>query len=360
VAQVPPPVATVPITVAGPAPVRRGRSPLGALGRIGRTIWRLVTTNRKVMAGSVLVTFFILVAIFGPLFVAQNPNRITSNLLAPPSSAHLLGTNQLGQDLFSQLVVGTRSSVFWSFAAGMLVMVIAVTIGLVSGYFGGTIDDVLTLITNVFLVIPAFPLAVICVQFFSRSTVVVAVVVALTNWPWGARVMRAQTLSIRNREFITAARANGESTWRMIFFDIFPNEASIVAASFITTTIQVLLQVAGLEFLGFGDSSAVSWGVMLNAAINGSALLQGAWWWLVPPGLCIALLGSGLALLNFGIDEIADPRLRTLRRRPQGWVGPASAVAIVFDLLSPRRRRARRGKVSRSEPSKSFRGGAGA
>jgi peptide/nickel transport system permease protein len=314
VGQIPPPIATAPITEALPVLVPGGRTPASALGRFGRGVWRLVTTNRKVMAGSAIVTFFILVAIFGPLFVSQNPNRISATLVAPPSAAHPLGTNQLGQDLFSQLVVGTRSSVFWSFAAGLLVMAIAVTIGLASGYFGGAVDDVLTLITNIFLVIPAFPLAVISVQFFSHSTIVVALVVALTNWPWGARVMRAQTLSIRNREFVTAAQANGESTWRLIFFDIFPNEISIVAASFITTTIQVLLQVAGLEFLGFGDSAAVSWGVMLNAAINGSALLQGAWWWLVPPGLCIALLGAGLALLNFGIDEIADPRLRVVRR----------------------------------------------
>lgn len=327
-AQVPPPIATVSLSARGSIGAPLGRPPTSAVGRIGRGAWRLVATNRKVLAGSVVVAFFILVAIFGPKFVSENPNQISSTLVAPPSAAHPLGTNQLGQDLFSQLVVGTRSSVFWSFAAGLLVMGIAIAIGLASGYFGGVVDDVLTLVTNVFLVIPAFPLALICVQFFNRSTLVVALVVALTNWPWGARVMRAQTLSIRNREFITAARANGESTVRLIFFDIFPNEISIVAASFITTTIQVLLQVAGLEFLGFGDSASVSWGIMLNAAINGSALLQGAWWWFVPPGLCIAALGSALALLNFGIDEIADPRLRTLRRaarRPvrRGKVVPA-------------------------------------
>lgn len=313
-AQILPPIPTAPFTPAGPTTLLPGEARAGVLTGIARGLWRLLRTNRKVLAGTAIVTFFVLVALFGPPFATKNPNEITSTLLAPPSTAHPLGTNQLGQDLFAQLVVGTRSSVFWSFAAGLLVMLIAVSIGLASGYFGGVVDDILTLITNVFLVIPAFPLAVVCVQFFSRSTITVALVVALTNWPWGARVLRAQTLSIRNREFIIAARANGESTWRVILFDIFPNQISIVAASFITTTIQVLLQVAGLEFLGFGDTSSVSWGIMLNASINGSALLQGAWWWFVPPGLCIALLGSGLALLNFGIDEISDPRLRTMRR----------------------------------------------
>ncbi|HEY7848628.1 MAG TPA: ABC transporter permease subunit, partial [Ktedonobacterales bacterium] len=124
-----------------------------------------------------------------------------------------------------------------------------------------------------------------------------------------------QTLSMRSREFVTAARASGEPTWRIIFAEIFPNEISIVAANFVTTTIQVLLAVAGLEFLGFGDTNMISWGIMLNQAYNSGALLTGSWWWFAPPGLCIALLGAGLALLNFGIDEVADPRLR-VRRRP--------------------------------------------
>lgn len=284
-------------------------------GAFVRGIWTLLTTNRKVMVGSVIVGFFVLVALFGPLFIQQNPLKFTLKLLAPPSSAHWLGTNQGGQDVFSQLVVGTRASVFWSFVTGLLVVAIAVTVGLVSGYFGGVVDDVLSLVTNVFLVIPSFPLAIVAVEFFSRTTLTIVLIVALTNWPWGARVLRSQTLSMRSREFVAAARANGESSWRIIFFEIFPNEISIVAASFITTTIQVLLAVAGLEFLGFGDSTAMSWGTMLYGAYTGSALFQGAWWWFAPPGLCIALLGSGLALLNFGIDEIADPRLRQRGRR---------------------------------------------
>ncbi len=305
---------------------------------VGRGAWGLVTTNRKVTVGSVIVGFFVLVAIVGPFLIRQNPLHYTLNLLEPPSTAHLLGTNQGGQDLFSQLVVGTRASIFWSFLTGLIVIAIAVTVGLVSGYFGGVVDDALSLITSVFLVIPSFPLAIIAVQFFSRSELTIALVVALTNWPWGARVLRAQTLSMRSREFVTAARAGGERTWRIIFSEIFPNEISIVAASFITTTIQVLLAVAGLEFLGFGDSATVSWGNILYGAYNGSALLVGAWWWFAPPGLCIALLGSGLALLNFGIDEIADPRLRQQRRRVRR-VSRSSGLALLWDLWDPQRRR---------------------
>ncbi len=299
--------------------VPRAHSPIAFLWRAPLGLWRLSTTNRKVMLGSAIVAFFALVASFGPALVTQDPLKYTLNLMAPPSSAHLLGTNQGGQDVFSQLVVGTRDSVFWSFVTGLLVIAIAVTVGLVAGYFGGLVDDILSLVTNVFLVIPSFPLAIVAVEYFNRSTLTIAVIVALTNWPWGARVLRSQTLSMRSREFVTAARANGESTWRIIFFEIFPNQLSIVAASFITTTIQVLLAVAGLQFLGFGDSQTVSWGTMLYEAYIGSALFRGAWWWFAPPGLCIVLLGSGLALLNFGIDELADPRLRQIRRRMRWW-----------------------------------------
>ncbi|MFI5274066.1 MAG: ABC transporter permease [Ktedonobacterales bacterium] len=302
---------------------------LAAAGSIARIFWRLITTNRKVALGSGIVGFFVLVALFGPLFVRQDPLRYTLDLVAPPSAAHWLGTNQGGQDVFSQLVVGTRSSVFWALLTGLVVVVISVTVGLLSGYLGGKVDDGFSLLTNVFLVIPSFPLAIVAVEYFSRTTLTIAVVVALTNWPWGARVLRAQTLSMRHREFVTAARAGGEPVRRIVFFEIFPNELSIVAASFITTTIQVLLAVAGLEFLGFGDSTAVSWGTMLYSAYNGSALFQSAWWWFAPPGICIALFGAGLALLNFGIDEIADPRLRTERRHRRPARGRTAAAKVV-------------------------------
>jgi peptide/nickel transport system permease protein len=325
--QLPPPLPSTALDTAHdmpplvPTPARpRSRSPLARLAASPLAVLRFATANRKVTVGSGIVLFFILVALLSPVFIHQNPNLYTKDLNAPPSAAHLLGTNQGGQDVFSQLVIGTRASLGWSLITGVLVLVIAIAVGLVSGYFGGFVDDALSLVTNVFIVIPSFPLAIIAVQYFSRTTLTIAVIVALTNWPWGARVLRAQTLSIRSREYVTAARASGERTWRIIFAEIFPNQISIVAASFITTTIQVLLAVAGLEFLGFGENGIVSWGTMLYGAYNGGALLSGTWWWFAPPGLCIALLGSGLALLNFGIDELADPRLRQ-QRRSVGFIG---------------------------------------
>src|SRR5215831_8209561 len=200
--------------------VVRSSSPFSLAVTLLQRAWRAVTLNRKVMIGSGIIGFFILVAIFGPFLVRQSGLNYTLNLNAPPSAAHWLGTNQGGQDVFTQLVLGTRATLAWAFLTGLAVVVISVIVGLTSGYFGGIIDDVLSVITNVFLVIPSLPLAIVAVQFFSDSTLIVALVVALTNWPWGARVLRAQTLSMRSREFVTASRAGGEHAGRIIFFEI--------------------------------------------------------------------------------------------------------------------------------------------
>ena len=276
-----------------------------------RTLWRIFTLNRKATIGICIVLFFVLVALFGPLFIHTDPSALSNDVLVPPSAAHWLGTTQTGQDVFSQLVVGTRVSILWGFATGLVVTALSVTVGLIAGYLGGFVDDGLTLLINVFLVLPGFPLAVVLAAYLPlKGPFTVALVIALTSWAWGARVLRAQTLSMRHRDFVEAARASGESTWRIIFFEILPNEIAVVAAGFVGTAIYVILAAAGLEFLGLGNVSVIDWGTMFYWAQNNDALLLGAWWWYVAPGLCIALLGAGLALINFGIDEIANPRLR--------------------------------------------------
>ncbi len=283
--------------------------------RIPFAIWRAMTISRKVAVGSAIVGFFILVCIFGPIIVRTDPNATSNLFIAPPSPAHWLGTTVVGEDIFSQLVYGTRTSVFWGLGTGVLVTIVSVIVGLVGGYFGGWVDDVLTLLTNVSLVLPALPLAIVLAAYFPRGPLTISLVIVVTNWAWQARVLRSQTLSMRSREFVTAARATGESTWRIIFFEIFPNEIGLVVAGFVSTTIYVVLTWAALEFLGLGDGSIPSWGGMLYWAQQAGALGGGLWWWFIPPGACIALLGAGLSLINFGIDEIADPRLRVERPR---------------------------------------------
>lgn len=279
------------------------------------TLWRIMTMNRKATVGIAIVLFFVLVGLIGPFFMRSDPNAITNDALFPPSATHWLGTTQTGQDIFTQLIDGTRTSVFWGFATGLVVTAISVLVGLTAGYIGGFVDDVLSFLINIFLVLPGFPLAVVLAAYLPfKGPLTVAAVIAITSWAYQARVLRAQTLSMRNRDFVDASRSNGEATWRIIFFEVFPNEIAIVAAGFVSTAIYVILTAASLEFLGLGDPSVVDWGTMFYWAQNNDALLLGAWWWYVAPGLCVALLGAGLALINFGIDELANPRLRSERR----------------------------------------------
>ena len=278
--------------------------------RLLLNVWRALTSSRKVVVGSAIVGIFILVGIFGPLFMRYDPEATSKLFIAPPSAEHWLGTTVVGQDIFSQLINGTRTSVFWGIGTGLLVTLLSMLVGLVGGYFGGWIDDVLTLLTNVSLVLPAQPLAIVVAAYLPRGPLTISLVIIFTNWAWQARVLRAQTLSMRSREFVTAARASGEHTWRIIFYEILPNEIGIVVAGFVSTTIYVVLTWAALEFLGLGDGTIPSWGSILYWAQQDGALGGGLWWWFIPPGACIALLGAGLSLINFGIDEIADPRLR--------------------------------------------------
>lgn len=305
--QVPHPASVTPVVLLPGDPLHTRL--LGLL----QAIWRTITINRKVAVGSAIVGFFIAVGLIGPFFMPYNPNATSHLFIAPPSTSHWLGTTVVGEDIFSQLIYGTRTSVFWGLATGLVVTVLSVLVGLVGGYFGGLTDDSLTLVTNVSLVLPALPLAIVLAAYFPRGPLTISMVIIITSWAWQARVLRSQTLSLRSREFVTSARVGGERAWRIIFFEIFPNEISLVVAGFVSTTIFIVLAWAALEFLGLGDGTIPSWGGMLYWAQQAGALGGGLWWWFIPPGLCIATLGAGLALINFGIDEIADPRLRPER-----------------------------------------------
>lgn len=281
-----------------------------------RDLWRLVSSNRKASLGLIVIGFFILLAIFGPLIMRQDPHTFSNDVLQPPSVAHWFGTTNFGEDVFLQTVVGARFSVFMGLGIGLVTTIISVIVGLTSGYFLGWVDEVLSLVSNVFLVLPTLPLAILLAAFLpNKGPVAIGFVLTITGWSWGARVLRSQTLSLRSRDCVEAARASGESTWRIIFYEILPNQTSIVAAQFFGTVVYVILAETALEYLGLGDITAATWGNMLFSASNNSALLLGAWWWFLPPGLCIAILGAALTFVNFGIDEIANPRLRNETKR---------------------------------------------
>ncbi|GAA3157770.1 MULTISPECIES: ABC transporter permease [Nonomuraea] len=268
----------------------------------------------KIKIGAGILVFFALVAVLGPLLIGADPAATSDAGLQGPSAEHWLGTTQTGQDILVQLVYGARVSLGVGVLSALIATVLAVAVGLVGGYVGGAVDEALSVLTNIFLVLPALPLIIVLAGYLpQRGVASVAVVIAVTGWAWGARVLRAQTLSVRRRDFVQAARASGEGPLRIVFFEILPVLLPVIATSFLATVVAAILAEAGLSFLGLADLSTVSWGSMLYFAQNGQALLIGAWWWFIPPGLCIALIGTGLALVNFGIDEIANPRLRTIK-----------------------------------------------
>jgi peptide/nickel transport system permease protein len=266
----------------------------------------------KAWLGFAILGFFALVAVVGPALAPYNPSTNVGPTLVGPSAAHLLGTTQNDQDVLSQLLVGARTTLLVGFVAGLIATVLSVLIGVSAGYLGGLADEGLSLFANLFLVIPALPLLIVMTSYLpDAGPLVVAVVISVTGWAWGARVLRAQTMSIRQRDYIVAARIAGERTWRIVLWEILPNEVAIVVSSFLFTVLFAILTQVALDFLGLvNPSGAWTWGTMLYWAQSDQALQVGAWWWFVPPGLCIALVGAGLALANFGLDELINPRLR--------------------------------------------------
>jgi peptide/nickel transport system permease protein len=299
------------ITAAGPA---AAPGPEAAdSGRSGRL--REAFHSRRLVAGTGIVGFFVLLGIVGPFFFS-NPNKIGGPQYAGPSVHYWLGTTQTGQDVFAQLVVSTRASLEIGVGAALLATIISVILGISGGYAGGFIDEALSLLSNVVLVIPTLPLIIVILAYVkSNGLVPLIVIIALTSWAASARVLRAQTLSVRNREYVLAARASGERPWRIILVEVMPNELPIIVSQFIFGMIFAILTQAALAFIGLGDPTLLTWGNMLNIAYSDEALNAGAWWWIITPGLCIALLGMGLALINFSLDELLNPRLRVYRPR---------------------------------------------
>jgi len=273
-------------------------------------------SNRKAAIGVALVLGLILMGILAPILTTISPQAQMFVPLKAPSAEHLLGTTAQGQDVWSQFVWGTRASLTVGFAAGLMATAIAVIIGMLSGFVGGATDEGLQLLTNVFLVIPGLPLIVVVATYFPfQSNWPLIVIIALTSWSWGARVLRSQVLSMRELPFVEAARMAGERTESLVFREIMPNMWSLIFSQLLFGVIAAVLTEAGLQFIGLGNINSVSWGSMLYWAENDSALLTGAWWWFVPPGLAIALFGAGLSLINYGLDEVTNPRLRARRRR---------------------------------------------
>jgi len=305
--------------------------------------WRRMPTKAKV--GAILLGLFILAAIIGPMLEPYNPAYQSPNpnlSMNAPSLAHLLGTTQSGQDVLSQLLTGIRLTLELAVIVGVIATALSVIVGVTSAFLGGVWDEALSLLSNVFLVIPALPLLVILLGYLpQKGQTPTIIVLSVLGWPWGARVIRAQTLAIRNRDFIAAARETGEQTWRILVYEIVPNEVSLIAASFVNTVLYAIGTSVALAFIGLADLNSWSLGTMLYWAESQDALQLGAWWWFVPPGLAVALMGTGLVLLNTGIDEFGNPRLRDASRASRiagRRLPPTDPTPVLADLNADRGR----------------------
>jgi ABC-type dipeptide/oligopeptide/nickel transport system permease subunit/ABC-type dipeptide/oligopeptide/nickel transport system ATPase component len=300
-----------------------------------RSRWRALLSDRRAAVGVALLAGFAAMAILGP-FVVGDRLRALDIPLSPPSWQHLLGTTGQGQDVLWQTIVGARGTLGIGLVVGVLVTLFGVVLGVGAGYAGGRVDDAASVITNVFLVVPGLPLAIVVAAYLPPGPLRLALVLTLAGWAWCARVFRAETLSLRHKDFVAAARLAGEPHWRIIAVEILPNMASLVAASFIGTTVYAIGAQVGLEFLGLGDLGAVTWGTNLYWASNDSALLTGAWWTFVPTGTCVALVGFSLTLVSFALDEIGNPRLRRRARRRRIARVPARLTSAAQSLVSVR------------------------
>jgi ABC-type dipeptide/oligopeptide/nickel transport system permease subunit len=292
--------------------------PRQARGRLRLPGWlSLLLRNPKSLTGIAMIGFVVVIALIAPLISVAHPNDF--NLLAigqSPSWNHLFGTTDQGSDIFSQVVMGARRSLLLGAAAAALATFFAAFLGITAAYCGGFVDDAISVLINVCLVIPAIPLLVVISGYLDdRSMGTMIVILAVVLWAFEARILRGQALSLTNRDFILAAKASGESTMRIVFGELVPNMISRIAAAFVLVFYIALLTDAGLEFLGLGDMSKTSWGVTLYWAQTNSTVLQGEWWPFFFPGAALAFTVLGLVLLLTGIDEVSNPRLRTERTR---------------------------------------------
>src|ERR1017187_10318690 len=273
-----------------------------------------IPRSPKVILGLIIVGFFLILTVIGPWIAPYNPSATDFVPNLTPSFSHWFGTTSLGQDIFSQLLVGARATMVVAILAGLVATVLSVTIGVAAGYLGGPADEGLTMLSNVFLAIPGLPLLIVIDSYLPVSgrsnEYVIGLIISLTGWAWGARVLRAQTLSLRNRDFVEASRIIGESRLRIMVTEIAPNLLPVLASSLLFTILYAVGAYVTLAYVGLTSTAVWNWGTMMFWAQSNNAPLAGQWYWFVPPGVCIALVGTGLALLNFGIDEFINPRLR--------------------------------------------------
>lgn len=279
------------------------------------TFVRLLWANPRARAGLIILMAMVVVAILAPVLAPYSPTSTNFIPSQPPSPRHLLGTTLQGQDILSQLIWGSRNSLGVGFAVGVIATVLSLLIGVLPSIGSRQVNTIFATVTNIVLILPGLPLLIVLSAYLhSSGAFTIAAVIGFTGWAFGARTLRSQVMTLRQRDFVIAARLAGSSQLRLLVREILPNMLSLVMANFMFSILFGILSEAGLQFLGLGNVNAVSWGSIIYWAENGSALLLGMWWWFIPPGAAIALVGIALALVNSGIDQVSNPRLRTVTK----------------------------------------------
>ncbi len=269
--------------------------------------------DRRILFGASVILFFLVLSVVGPIMDPTDPLAYVGPKGQPPNADFWLGTTFFGEDVFAQFVNGLQSTFIVGALGGGIATAIGLTIGFVAGYRGGVIDEILNMLTNVVLVIPTLAVLIIIVAYLdARGVIVESIFIGLTSWPWAARAIRAQTFSLRSREFVDLANLSGMNTMKIIFGEIAPNMGSYLFMTFILMFGGAVLNAATLDFIGLGPTDGISLGLMMNIAVLWTALQLGMWWWFIPPGIGITAIVGALYVMNVGLDEIFNPKLRDI------------------------------------------------
>ena len=294
-----------------PKPVAKARA------RGGEVLFFALRSKKFLVAVAVLA-ILVIIAIVGPMIDSSDPTATELTLAQPPNSdfGYWLGTAAQGEDLFAQFTNGLRATFFVGLLGGGLAAAVAMAVGFTAGYVGGWVDEILNVFTNTLLVVPTLAILLVIASFMPkewRGVPFEAIFIGLTSWPWAARAIRAQTFSLRSRDFIDLARLSGRSGWKIIAFEIAPNMGSYLFLTFILLFGGAILIGASLDFIGLGPHDGITLGLMMYNSVNlGSALMLGYWWWFMPPGIAITALVGALYVMNVGLDEIFNPKLREM------------------------------------------------
>jgi peptide/nickel transport system permease protein len=316
-------------------PIDQVPGPTASERAAGR-IWRAVRSNRKAFSGAVILLIFAVLAIFPGQIAPYSPLDDNFGRSLGPSAAHWLGTTANDQDIFSQLIWGTRETLIIALVTGALSTLLSMIMGIAAAYLGGLWDLTLNTVTDILLVIPTIPLLIVILAYLPNNGLVpLILVLVVLGYSYGARQLRAEALSLRGRDFLEAARVRGERSLYIIFVEIIPTMTSLIAAVFLGTATYNVVAAATLQFIGFGDPNSTSWGTMLYWAQNGEALQTGQYLWALAPGLGIALLSAAFALLNYAFDEVGNPALQRVKLRPSGRRRPG----VLLERIGARRAR---------------------